>query len=284
MSGEELTSGGHRPAAEMPPLLRAEGLTKMYSRRRGGDPVVALDGADLVIAGRSIVALVGESGSGKSTLARCLALLERPTSGEIRLEGEPLSQLPERRRAALRPRLQLIFQDPAAAINPRFSALETVGEPLRLTRRGDRAARRRRALGLMAEVGLDPELAARSSLELSGGQRQRLAIARALAAEPKLLILDEGLSGLDLSLSAQIVNLLLDLRQRHDLTYLMISHDLRLVAHLADEVAVMHRGRIVEHAAPGEVWQRPRHAVTRALIEAGGRPWNRPEERSEAAP
>ncbi len=212
--------------------------------------------------------MVGKSGGGKSTLARCLALLEEPSSGEIFVEGHPVAELDGRQKRALRPRLQLIFQDPASAVNPRFSAAEAVAEPLVLRRWADRAARHARALELMDEVGLSAELAERSSLELSGGQKQRLVIARALAAEPKLLILDEGLAGLDLSLQALVVNLLLRLQERYRLAYVLISHDLRMVAHLADRLAVIDRGRLVECGAPGDILLRPRHPATRALLAA----------------
>ncbi len=259
-----------------PILLAAEGLAKIY-RRRAGRAIKALDGIDLEIPAASIYALAGASGGGKSTLARCLALLEQPTSGEIRFEGLRLSALAARHRAALRPQIQLIFQDPAAAINPRFSALEAVAEPLvvrlggrdRLAWRGD--ARRRidqRARELLREVALPAELNGRSSLELSGGQRQRVAIARALAAEPRLIIFDEGLAALDLSHQARIANLLLALQERYALTYLLISHDLRLLAHLADEIAVLDHGHIVERGAPRELLGRPRHHATRALVGA----------------
>jgi ABC-type glutathione transport system ATPase component len=250
-------------------LLRVAGLAKTYRRRALGGrrtDVTALDGVDLTIAAGSTVALIGESAAGKSTLARCVALLEAPSAGEIWLDGVPVSTLDRRRRAALRPRVQWIAQDPAAALNPRLSAIEAVAEPLRIARRGDRRERRRRALEWMAEAGFEPELAQRRPLELSGGQRQRLVIARALAAEPRLLILDESLAALDLSLRARIVNLLLDLQLRFGLAYLLIAHDLRTAVHLADEVAVMDRGRIVERAAPPALLARPRHAATRALV------------------
>lgn len=246
-------------------LLRAEALSKTY--RRGGATVAALDRVDLGIDAASTVALVGPSGGGKSTLGRCLALLEEPSSGEIWFERRRLSDLDRRQKRRLRPRIQLIFQDPAAALNPRFSALEAVAEPLAI-RRWARRQRRRRAVELLGEVAFPGELAGRSTRELSGGQRQRLVIARALAAEPRVLILDEGLSALDLSLQAQMVNLLVDLQERRGLAYLLISHDLRLAAHLAGEIAVLDRGRIVERAAPADLLARPRHAATRALVGA----------------
>ncbi len=260
-----------RASDQAEPLLCVTGLTKVYHRASSSgrrQAVTALDRVDLAIPAGSTLALVGRSAAGKSTLARCVALLERPSAGEIQIDGVAVSKLDRRQRAALRPRVQMIFQDPAAALNPRLPAVEAVAEPLRIRRWADRRARRRRALEWMAEVGLASELAARSSLELSGGQRQRLVIARALAAEPRLLILDEGLASLDLSLKARVVNLLVDLQARFDLSYLLISHDLRTAAHLADRVAVLDHGRIVERATPRELLRRPRHAATRALVGA----------------
>lgn len=246
-------------------LLSAEGLSVVY-RLPQGAPIPILDRVDLEIEAGSTLALVGKSGSGKSTLGRCLALLEEPAGGEIRFRGEPASRLAERRRRTLRRRIQLIFQDPAAALSPRFTARQAIAEPLRIARREEPAACRRRVGALMGEVAFPAELAERRCLELSGGQRQRLVIARALAAEPRVLILDEGLAALDLSLQAQVANLLLELQERRDLAYLLISHDLRLAAHLADRVAVLDRGRIVERATPAALFADPRHLATRALV------------------
>jgi ABC-type oligopeptide transport system ATPase subunit len=223
---------------------------------------------DLTIYPGATYALVGESGSGKSTLGRCLALLEEPSSGEIWFEGKSLLALSGREMTSVRTQIQLIFQDPATALNPRLCAAEIVEEPLRIQRRGTRDEQRERALTLMEQVGLSRRSATRSPLEFSGGQRQRLAIARALTLEPKLLILDEALSGLDLSIQAQIVNLLLELQDSRWLAYLYISHDLSLVAHLADEVAVMHQGKIVERGKPAELFGRPKHPHTCALLAA----------------
>ena len=236
-------------------LLRASGLSKRYLRRGGSEgarEVQALDGVDLELAAGATLALVGESGSGKSTLARCLAGLEEPDRGEIVLEG----------------RSQLIFQDSATALNPRLRAVEIVEEPLVVQRRGSGPERRRRALELFERVGLAAGFATRRPLELSGGQRQRLAIARALAVEPRLLILDEALAGLDVSSQAQILSLLLELQAAHALAYLLISHDLGLVAAVADEVAVLHEGRIVERGPAAAVLAAPQHAKTRALVAA----------------
>ncbi len=201
------------------PLLRARGLERRYPPRLGKDrrPVRALDGVDLAVAEGAVIALVGETGSGKSTLARCLALLERPDAGSIRFRGRDLLALDRRHRRRARRQVQLIFQDPASALNPRFTAAEIVAEPLRIQRLG-RAASRRRAIEAMEQVGLLASWADRRPAQLSGGQRQRLAIARALVLEPRLLILDKATSALDLSVQARIVNLLLELRAARGLT------------------------------------------------------------------
>ena len=253
------------------PLIRVAGLSQSYVQRRFARPshvVQALSEINLAIPRGCVLALVGESGSGKSTLARCLACLERPSAGEIWFEGRNLTAAADRELQAVRPRLQLIFQDAATALNPRFAAWEIVAEPLVVQRQGTPAERRARALELMEQVGLPARWAERRPAEFSGGQRQRLAIARALTLRPSLLILDEALSGLDLSIQAQIVNLLLDIQERHALTYLYIAHDLSLVRRVADEVAVLQRGRIVEQAATAELFAHPRHGHTQALLAA----------------
>ena len=234
-------------------LLRASGLCVRYAR--GGwlsqrRPVEALRGVDLEIKAGSVVALVGVSGSGKSTLARCLACLERPTSGEIWFEGKNLVGLNQKELVPVRRNIQLIFQEPNASLNPRFTAVEIVSEPLLIAGLGTKREHRERALTLMDLVGLPAHLGSKLPFELSGGQQRRLAIARALALEPKLLVLDEALTGLDLSTRAQISNLLLKLQELCALTYLCISHDFSLVTHLADEVVVLDGGRIVEGGAP----------------------------------
>jgi ABC-type glutathione transport system ATPase component len=261
----ESTTTGHPM-----PLMAALHLSKHYVQGRWFSPnrsrITALDDVSLIVYPRSTLALVGESGSGKSTLGRCLASLEEPDSGEIWLEGTNLLTLTSRELFAVRRRIQLIFQDSAAAMNPRFTAAEIVTEPLAIQERAGKKGRRERALTLMERVGLLPQWADRSPLEFSGGQRQRLAIARALALKPRFLILDEALSGLDLSIQAQIANLLLQLQASFSLTYLYISHDLRLAGHLADEVAVMHRGKIVESGNVSNVFSQPQHPHTRGLI------------------
>lgn len=265
---------------ELPPLLRAEGLTKCYPRQRwmsrGRRPAPALDDVSFAVATGTTLAVVGESGSGKSTLARCLALLERPDSGSIWYGGRDLLAgrgPPAARRsvASLRREIQLVFQDPASALSPRFSAVEIVAEPLRIERRLPRSDHRRLALRAMAEVGLLRRWADRLPAELSGGQRQRLAIARALVARPRLLILDEVLAALDLSIQARIVNLLLELQSLHSLTYLFISHDLPMVGHVADEIVVLRRGKVVEQGPAAAVLNDPQHPHTRALLAAAPR-------------
>jgi ABC-type glutathione transport system ATPase component len=252
------------------PLVRATGLSKSYVQRAPFSQkrfvIDALVDVELEVAPASLTALIGESGSGKSTLARCLALLEKPDRGEIWFEGKEVSQTSSRELACLRPKIQMIFQDSAGALNPRFTAAEIIAEPLEIQQREEGRRLRSRACELMEEVGLSANWVDRRPLEFSGGQRQRLAIARAVALKPAFLILDESLSGLDLVTQAQILNLLLDLQKAHPLTYLLISHDLSLVGQVADSVAVMHQGRIVEHGAPQDIFAHPQHPHTRELL------------------
>src|SRR6266851_1752347 len=253
------------------PLLIVDNLEKVYSRRgvRGTRrEVMALQGVSFAIRPESTLALVGESGSGKSTLAFCLACLERPTSGRIIFKGNEITALDEEQQRAVRPQIQLVFQDPARSLNPRFSALELVSEPLLVQGRVNKREREDRARTLLAQVGLPQEKTLQRAEEFSGGQRQRLAIARALALEPKLLILDEALSALDCSVQAQIANLLLELQSSLGLTYLFITHDFAMAGHLADEIAVMERGKVVELGAADRVLSAPQHAVTRRLLLA----------------
>jgi peptide/nickel transport system ATP-binding protein len=253
------------------PLIRVCGLTKRYTPgggRRRRATVLAVADVDLTVTRGADLALVGESGSGKSTLARCLARLEEPTGGRIWFEGTDILGLHGRRLRPFRERVQLILQDSATALNPRLTAGDIISEPLQVLDRGNRRERRRRALELMEAVGLPAAGVERRPLELSGGQRQRLAIARALAVQPRLLILDEAFAGLDVSIQAQIAGLLQDLRRRHGLTYLYISHDLALMARLADELAIMFEGRIVERGESARVIADPRHPHTQALLAA----------------
>jgi ABC-type glutathione transport system ATPase component len=258
-------------AAEAP-LLAVRTLCKRYVRRRDRVAVEALRGVDLTLAAGAALALVGQSGSGKSTLARCVARLEEPSSGEVWFEGVNLLALEGRALRPFRERLQLVLQDSAAALDPRLTAAEIVAEPLDVVGRGGRRQRRQQALDLMETVGVPASAGSRRPRELSGGQRQRLALARALALRPRLLILDEAFAGLDASVQAQVAVLLEDLRARHGLTYLYVSHDLALVAALADEVAILFEGRVVEQGPAGRVFSDPRHPHTRALVSAAAAP------------
>jgi len=253
-------------------VLRVSGLSKSYRGKGVGwqrmDVIVAVSEVEFEIFAGQTLALVGSSGSGKSTVARCVTRLEKPDAGHIWLHGADIAQLHSHELRSLRPQLQMVFQDAATSMNPSFTAAEVIEEPLLIQRRGDKSARRTRVKELMQEVGLPPEWADRSAMDFSGGQRQRLAIARALALKPKLLVLDEALSGLDLSTEAQIANLLLDLQASHSLAYLLISHDLALVARLADTIAVMANGRIVEHGSASQVIANAKHPETLALVAA----------------
>jgi ABC-type glutathione transport system ATPase component len=255
----------------MQPLLKVENLVKRYPQRTLADArqdLLALDGVSLKIFPGTTLAIVGESGSGKSTLASCLACLESPTTGNIWFEGKDITKLGERARRQVRPQIQLIFQDPASSLNPRWSVLEILIEPLVLQSKFNREAMNQRASRLLERVGLSPDIVERPPTQLSGGQRQRLAIARALTLEPKLLILDEALSALDCSVQAQIANLLMDLQNSLGITYLFITHDLAMAAHLADQIAVMNRGRIVEQGPAEKILQQPQHETTRQLLAA----------------
>jgi ABC-type glutathione transport system ATPase component len=255
----------------MQPLVRVQNLVKHYAKEKfagSGEEVRALDGVSFSIFRGTTLAIVGESGSGKSTLAFCLACLERPTSGSIWFEETDLSGLKEKDRRAIRRQIQLIFQDPANSFNPRWSVLEILTEPLVVQGNLGHDEMKSRAHILLEQVGLTPHFGEKLASELSGGQRQRLAIARALSLKPKLLILDEALSALDCSVQAQIANLLMDLQNSLKMTYLFISHDLAMAGHLADEIAVMSRGQIVEQGAPEGILTEPETRITRELLAA----------------
>ena len=255
----------------MEPLIKVEGLTKRYSRKGllGSQEVVAaLDGVSFSIFSGTTFAIVGESGSGKTSLALCLACLEPPTSGRIWLNGLELTLLDETELRAVRPQVQTVFQDPVSSLNPRWRVQEILAEPLVMQRRFSRRECTDRAATLLERVGLSADLGSRTALELSGGQRQRLAIARGLALEPKLLILDEALSGLDCSVQAHIANLLAKLQTSLGLTYMFITHDLTMAAHMADQIAVMHQGRIVEQGTAEKVLRLPQHEITKRLMAA----------------
>lgn len=253
-------------------LLQVRDLTKVYSARsalrRKGVEVHALRGVNLTIARGQTLAVVGESGSGKSTLARCIVRLEAATSGQVCFAGTDLTRLNQRQLRPFRWGMQLILQGPSAATNPGFRSWEVVAEPQRIQRRGTSAQQKSTALECMEQVGLSTDLAGRLPHQLSGGQLQRLAIARALILNPEFLVLDEPFMGLDVSIQAQIANLLLDLQRRRTLTYLLIVHDLAMASNLADEVAILRDGRIVEIAPPAAIINAPRQAYTKALVAA----------------
>jgi ABC-type glutathione transport system ATPase component len=238
------------------PVVRVEKLVKRYAPRglsRSSREFTAVDSASFSILPGTTFALVGESGSGKSSIGLCMACLERVTAGQIWFEGRDLAVLSDNELRAVRPRVQLVFQDPARSLNPRLTVGQIVAEPLDVQRLGSTDERKAWAVQALARVGLDREYVTRRPAELSGGQRQRVAIARALILKPKLLILDEVLSALDCSVQAQIANLLLELQRDNGLAYLFITHDLQMAAHLADEIAVLRSGRIVEQAPPQNI-------------------------------
>jgi ABC-type glutathione transport system ATPase component len=250
------------------PLLRVRQLSKNYiagGRWRGRVPIAALSDVEFEIQAGQTLALVGASGSGKSTVARCVTRLEQPDSGEIWFAGQDIAHLSNRRLLPVRMDIQMIFQDAVTSLNPRFSAAEAVEEPLRIQGRNC-AERRTVAEAVVKEVGLSPAWLDRSVMDFSGGQRQRLAIARALTTRPKLLVLDEAFSGLDLPTQAQIANLLMDLQAAHALSYLLISHDLALVAGMADAIAVMAHGRIAEQGIARNVINKPQSEETKKLL------------------
>jgi ABC-type glutathione transport system ATPase component len=254
------------------PVLRVCELSRSY--RRKGAPwqrahaIEAASHVNFEIFAGQTLALVGTSGSGKSTVARCVSRLERPDAGEIWLNGTDIAQLESNDLAPFRQICQMVFQDAATSINPRSTAAEVIEEPLVIQQLGNKRERRQRVQELMREVGLSPDSVDRLGMEFSGGQQQRLAIARALAPKPSVLILDEALSGLDLSTEAHIANLLLDLQSAHALAYLLISHDLALVARLADTIAVMANGKIVEQGPTPQVIRHPTTPETRSLVAA----------------
>ena len=261
-----------RDEHEAEALVRVRDLGKQYAvrrpRARAHVAVQAFEHVNLTIRRGSTLAIVGESGAGKSTLAKCLALLEKPTSGEIWLDGANVGGLSGEELFPFRAIVQLIFQDPTSSLNPRLTASEIIAEPLFIQRIGTKQSRWSLASELLDRVGLPEGSERKRPFEFSGGQRQRLAIARALALSPRLLLLDEALSNLDVVNQQTILKLLADLQSAHSLTYVHISHDLRLVSQFADEVAVMNEGRVVEHKPSSELFANPEHAYTRALLAA----------------
>lgn len=254
------------------PLIEARGLTKIYRQAPGllarGRAVRAVDDVSFAVEPGETFGLVGESGSGKTTTGRCLLRLVEPTAGRVHFRDRDLTALSAADLRRERRHMQMVFQDPFSSLTPRLRVGELVGEALAVHGLGTARERAERVAALLRMVGLDPADAARLPRELSGGQRQRVGIARALATQPALLVADEPVASLDVSVQAQIANLLLDLQEQLGLTMIFISHDLRLVRHLCARVAVMLRGRIVEMGPAPAVWTSPRHGYTRALLEA----------------
>jgi len=254
-------------------VLEVDSLRKYFAvrgglSRRDTRVVRAVDGVSFSVGQGETLSLVGESGCGKSTTARLILRLTDPTDGRILLLGEDITQYRRREIRRLRQKMQIVFQDPYTSLNPRMTAYDLVSEPLRVHGVGSPRGRHREVEALMKQVGLDPATGDRYAHEFSGGQRQRIGIARALALRPALLVLDEPVSALDVSVQAQIVNLLKDLQDQMGLTYVFVSHDLSIVRHLSTQVAVMYMGKIVEHGSVEDVFDRPSHPYTHALLSA----------------
>jgi dipeptide transport system ATP-binding protein len=251
-------------------LLEARALTRHY-RLPGGywakrGVVRALDGVSFTLREGRTLAVVGESGSGKSTLARQVTMVETPTSGELLLDGRDVAHATRAERRALRPQVQMVFQNPFASLNPRRTVRALLEEPLAIQHRGSREERREAALAMLAKVGMRPEHLGRYPHMFSGGQRQRIAVARALMLNPRLVVADEPISALDASTQAQVLNLLADLQQEFGVAYLFIAHNLQVVRLIADDVIVMHLGRAVEQGPKEAIFENPRHPYTKTLL------------------
>ncbi len=262
-----MTAAGER-------LLEVRDLVKHFPIKSGVlfsrevERVRAVDGVDLDVAAGETLGLVGESGSGKSTLGRAILQLIEPTSGSVRFDGRELVGLRQRELRPLRPEMQMIFQDPHASLNPRKRVGQIVGSPLKLNGLASGAELKRQVEELLDRVGLSPEHYERFPHEFSGGQRQRIGIARAIALKPKLIVADEPVSALDVSIQAQIVNLLADLQDELGVAYLFIAHDIGVVRHISDRIAVMHHGKIVEQGDADQVCERPHDEYTKKLLSA----------------
>jgi oligopeptide/dipeptide ABC transporter ATP-binding protein len=256
------------------PLVHVRDLVKHFPvgsglfRRGSGEVVHAVDGVSIEVRRGETLGIVGESGCGKSTLARCITRLHDLTSGSVTFDGRDISRLSPRELRPFRLEMQMIFQDPYNSLNPRRRVGSIIGDPFAIHGTVDGAARKRQVQELMELVGLNPEHYNRFPAEFSGGQRQRIGVARALALRPKLIVCDEPVSALDVSIQAQIINLLAQLQQQLGLTYVFIAHDLSVVRHVSDRIAVMYLGKVVEVAAAEELFARPRHPYTNALLSA----------------
>ncbi len=268
------------------PLVRVRGLKKHFPIRRGlfsqvAGVIKAVDGVSFDLAQGKTLGLVGESGSGKSTLGRVMLRLIPATSGGVLFDGLDLFSLPNQELRALRRRMQIVFQDPVSSLNPRMTIGATVGEPLRIHRAASRSAIRERVAELLERVGLPASAMNRYPHEFSGGQRQRVGIARAIALNPSFIVCDEPVSSLDVSVQSQILNLLADLRDEMNISYLFIAHDLAVVRHFCDDVAVMYLGKIVELAPAERLYEKPAHPYTQALLQSAPSP--DPQERHRHA-
>lgn len=254
-------------------ILQANNLVKTYTQRSGrfglgSTQIKALDDVTIALKAGSTLAVVGESGSGKSTLARCLLQLQPFESGEVLFEGQDLTKLSSDALRATRKYLQMIFQDPFASLNPRMKIGEIVGEGLLIHGLGNKAEQQKKVLQMLARVGLSSDDMQKYPHQFSGGQRQRIGIARALVLEPKVVVCDEPVSALDVSVQAQILLLLKELQKEMGLSYIFISHDLRVVRHIADEIVVMNHGKIVEQGAVTDIYNAPQEAYTKQLLNA----------------
>ncbi|WP_255952350.1 ABC transporter ATP-binding protein [Streptomyces odontomachi] len=263
------------PAADREPLLDVRGLVKHYPLTQGVvfqrqiGAVRAVDGVDLRLAHGETLGIVGESGCGKSTLARLLVQLERPTAGTITYRGEDVTRLSGRALRAVRRNIQMVFQDPYTSLNPRMTVGDIIGEPYEIhPEAAPKGSRRQRVRELLEVVGLDPDCAGRYPHQFSGGQRQRIGIARGLALRPEIIIADEPVSALDVSVQAQVINLMERLQDEFELSFVFIAHDLSIVRHISDRVGVMYLGRIVETGTDEEIYEHPTHPYTQALLSA----------------
>ena len=271
MTGPDLDSSASRNGE---PLLVVKNLKKYFPIKEGllidrtVDYVRAVDDVSFEIRQGETMGLVGESGSGKSTTGYCVLQLLKPTSGSVRFDGEELTTMPRNELRRMRREMQIVFQDPYSSLNPRMTIGDIVGEPLLVHKIGDRKRRRRTVEELLEVVGFNPDFVNRYPHEFSGGQRQRIGVARALALNPRLIVCDEPVSALDVSVQAQILNLLKDLQKAFGLTYLFVAHDLAVVREMSDTIAVMNRGKIVEAGSADQVYTNPRDDYTKALLAA----------------